>query len=134
MEKKCLNVTHIFWPFVRSVVNTPYNVVSKTELYKVLSTFAYAEEKNYKIHMDSLYEVYKYDYDILSNCNADIKGDFMVFDSFQNLFLGVNKLYNYQTNNSEHKQLINKCLNIMNEIIQEKEQLELSNILDNLNI
>lgn len=127
------DVSNIFWSFVKSIVNTPFNVLLKTDLYNLISLYSNDKTRKYKINMKILYDVDKYNYDILSECDTDINQDYLIFDSFQHLFNGINILYNYQ-NNSEHKLLINKCINIMYELVEKKEQNELSYMLQNVSI
>lgn len=130
MSDSCINVTTFFWPFVRMVVGYNYNYVSHSQLYNLISKYAY-EDHTYKININSLYEVYNFDK--LNECDAIMTKDYIIFKSFQSLFHGMNKLYSYQ-NNSEHKMLITKCLKIMEETTEKIEQNNLSDMMNNINL
>ena len=129
--KKYLDITNIFWSFIRSINNTPMNILNKTDIYK--SIHLYNMDHMYKINMNVLYDVNMYNYDILSECKADIDNDYLIFDSFMDLLNGINELYKYQ-NESEYKDIIYNGVNTINSIINKNENTELCNMINSLSI
>lgn len=130
MDQICINVTTFFWPFVRLVVYNNYDYVSNTQLYKLISKYAF-ENHTYKININSLYEVY--DLSNITYCNAIVDKEYVIFKSFQSLFNDICKLYSYQKD-SEHKMLITRCLKKMEDTIESIEQNNLSNMINNINL
>lgn len=131
--KNYLDVTNIFWSFIRFISNTPLHVLEKTDIYKLTKEFN--NTNIYKINTSVLYNVNTYSYDILSECKGDIDNEYLIFDNFTDLINGINQLYNYQSETEcEYKKIIQKAVNNIKELINSKETPDLCAMLLSINI
>ena len=107
-----IDLTNIFWPFVRTVVNTPYEVSFNMNIYKSLQKNNENKNKQYKIRSCILSGIQKIN--LLPSC-ITIIDDYMYFNDFNALFYGLRDIYNEQPN-SEDKLLINRFIATMYDI------------------
>ena len=107
-----VDLTNIFWPFIRTVVNTPYEVSLNMNIYKSLQKNNQNKNKQYKIRTCILYGI-KHIHS-LPVC-ITIIDEYMYFNDFNALFYGLRDIYNEQPY-SEEKLLINRFIATMYDI------------------
>lgn len=102
---KPINVSPIFWSFVRMIVDSSSQALYSSAQYNWFQRMS-ETHRPIKLHIDCLKDVTHFDYDVPDGVYVD--NVWVVFPDIPTLFQGLLQIYAYQQP-SESKTLIEKC-------------------------